>query len=78
MYSNNQVAINIAKNPVHHDRTKYIEIDRYFIKEKVKEGIVKLVYVPTNQQIADIMTKSLSPPNFENMISKLGVINSYS
>ena len=54
MYSDNQAAISIAKSLVHHDRTKHIEIDRNFIKEKVEEGIVKLVYVPTNQQTADI------------------------
>ena len=33
----NQSAINIAKNPVHHDRTKYVEINRHFIKEKLEE-----------------------------------------
>ncbi|KAF5456016.1 hypothetical protein F2P56_025533 [Juglans regia] len=53
-------AISIAKNPVHHDRTKHVEIDRHFIKEKIEEGIIKMLYVPTCLQTADILTKALS------------------
>jgi len=43
----NQLAINIAKNSVHHDRTKHVEINRHFIKEKIEEGIFKLFYTLT-------------------------------
>lgn len=42
----NQVAINIAKNLVHHDKTKHVEIDRRFIEEKI-EGIIQPVCTPT-------------------------------
>ena len=44
----NKAAIDIAKNPIHHDRTKHVEIDRHFIKEKLEERIIQLTYVPTN------------------------------
>jgi hypothetical protein len=45
LYYDNKAAIDIANNPVHHDRTKHIEIDRHFIKEKLDRGIICLPYV---------------------------------
>ena len=50
MFSDSQADINISKNPVHHDRTKHVEIDRHFISEKVNNGIVQLSYIPTRLQ----------------------------
>lgn len=40
LYCNNKAVINISLNPVQHDRTKYVEVDTYFIKEKVDDGII--------------------------------------
>lgn len=59
MFCDNPATISIAKNPVHHDRTKHVEIDHHFIKEKLKNGVILLQYTPTKCQIADILTKTL-------------------
>ncbi|RVX15027.1 Retrovirus-related Pol polyprotein from transposon RE1 [Vitis vinifera] len=72
------ISISIAKNPVHHDRTKHVEIYRYFITEKVTSDTVKLNYVPTKHQTADILTKALPRPNFEDLTCKLGLYDIYS
>ncbi|GJY04153.1 ribonuclease H-like domain-containing protein [Tanacetum coccineum] len=52
-------AIKIAANPVFHERTKHLEIDLYFVREKVLKGVFKTVKVDSANQIADILTKGL-------------------
>ena len=77
LYCDNQAAINISHNPVQHDRTKHVEVDRHFLKEKIESGIICITYVPTKEQIADIFTKSLPRSPFEDLICKLDLINVY-
>lgn len=77
LYCDNQAAIGIAHNPIHHDRTKHVEVDRHFIKEKIEKGVISM-YVPTKQQVADVFTKGLSRQNFEDIVDKLGMIDIYS
>ncbi|RVW84320.1 Copia protein [Vitis vinifera] len=78
MMCDNQAAISIAQNPMHHDRTKHVEIDRHFITEKVTSETVKLNYVPTKHQTADILTKALPRPNFKDLTCKVGLYDIYS
>ncbi|KAL5577658.1 hypothetical protein UlMin_019357 [Ulmus minor] len=78
LYCDNKSAISIAHNPVQHDRTKHIEVDRNFIKEKLDSGLVCTPYVSTTEQLADILTKGLSSKVFHGIISKLGMQNTYS
>ena len=47
LYCDNKAATSITHNPVYHDRTKYVGIDRHFIKEKIKDGMACIIYVPT-------------------------------
>ena len=73
LYCDNKVAIDIANNPVHHDRTKYIEIDRHFIKEKLDGGVICLPYVKSASQVADVLTKGLLVKIFSTFCSKFGL-----
>jgi len=47
LYCDNKSAISIAHNPVQHDRTKHIEVDRHFIKEKLDSGLICTPYIST-------------------------------
>lgn len=62
VYCDNVSAVYLTQNPVHHRRTKHIELDIHFVREKVALGHVRVLHVPTSQQFADIMTKGLPPP----------------
>ena len=73
----NKAAISIAKNPVHHDRTKHVEVDRHFIKEKVDNGIIDIDHVPSCSQTADILTKALPRHTYEGIRTNLGMIDIY-
>jgi hypothetical protein len=59
IYEDNQGCIALSENPILHKRTKHIDIRYHFTREKVETGEVKLVYVPTEDQLADLLTKPL-------------------
>ena len=64
LYCDNQAAINISHNPIHHDLTKHVEIDWHFIKEKLDNGLICPLYTPSSKQLADILTKGLPSSTF--------------
>jgi len=78
LYWYNKSTIDITCNPVQHDRTKHMEIDRHFMKEKLEEGLVCLLYILSNKQyVADVLTKGLNT-DFYNLVMKLGMEDIYS
>lgn len=71
----NQSTLHIARNPIFHERTKNIEIICYFTRDKVLEGLLQLNYMLTATQLADVLTKVLFRPHFQDLLSKLGMVN---
>ena len=77
LYCDNRATTSIAQNLVQHDRTKHVEIDRHFIKEKLEAKIVKLPFVKSEDQLADIFTKAVSSRVFYESLSKLDIDDIY-
>eukprot|EP00253_Pinus_taeda_P019905 PITA_19905 len=75
MLCDNTSAISISKNPVMHSKTKHIPIKYHFLWEHVLKQKVKLEYVPSKEQVVDILTKPLPRETFEYLRQKLGVVD---
>ncbi|GJZ35193.1 retrovirus-related pol polyprotein from transposon TNT 1-94 [Tanacetum coccineum] len=73
MYCDNKSAIALCCNNIQHSRSKHIEIRFHFIKEHVENGVIKLYFVNTEYQLADIFTKPLCRERIEFLINKLGM-----
>ncbi|EOY23262.1 Uncharacterized protein TCM_015215 [Theobroma cacao] len=65
------------KNPVQHDRTKHVKVDKIFIKEKLDELIVELPKIRSKDQLVDILTKAVSSRVFSKFLDKLGMCDIY-
>ena len=66
VYCDNISAVYLSTNLVHHQRTKHVEIDIHFVRERVALGAVRVLHVPTSLQYADIFTKGLPTVVFLN------------
>ena len=73
MWCDNQGAIALAYNPVYHAKTKHVELNIHFIREKVAAKKIVVQFVPGEDQTADILTKPLTFDQFHYLRSKLNV-----
>nr|GEY02062.1 retrovirus-related Pol polyprotein from transposon TNT 1-94 [Tanacetum cinerariifolium] len=71
LYCDNRSAITLCFNNIQHSRSKHIKIRHHFIREQVEKGVVKLYFVKTDYQLADIFTKALPIERFEFLLPRL-------
>jgi hypothetical protein len=73
LYSDNQSAIALAKNPVSHARAKHIDIRHHFIREAIQDKIIWVQYIPTSEMTADSLTKALGREKHEKCTARMGM-----
>jgi hypothetical protein len=75
LWCDSKSAISIANNYVQHDRTKHVEIDKFFIKKKLESELLELSHVATGNQVAYCLTKRLSSIDLVRLCDKIGLID---
>ena len=65
LYCDNKATISFTHNPVLHDRKKHVKVDKHFTKEKIEGGIVCMIYVPTEDQVLNLLIKCLLKKQFD-------------
>ena len=75
IYTDNQSALAVARNPVFHARTKHIEVHYHYVRERLSAGEkISLAYVPTEDNLVDIFTKALPREKFKAFRKALGLL----
>jgi hypothetical protein len=74
IFSDNQAAVSIAHHPEHHARTKHINIAHHFLRDLVQDGVLNLVYIKTEDNLADIFTKPLPKKVHQDLMYEIGIL----
>lgn len=69
-----QSAIHLAKNQVHHARTKHIDVRYHFVRDVIEEGRISLAKVHTDENSADMLTKVVSGGKFQHCLDLLNIL----
>ena len=73
LYGDNQGAISLAKNPTHHAKTKHVDVQLHFIRDHIEKGTINIEYCPTEDMLADLMTKGLPRDRHARLLGMLGM-----
>ena len=78
IHCDNQSCVKMSMNPVQHDRTKHVEMKYHYVQEMVQRCAVEPRYIPTDEHIADVLTKPLGRRKFVYFQDKIGVMENVS
>lgn len=73
IFADNQGSLALAKNPVYHSRTKHIDVQHHFIRELIQKKVIVLQYVPTADNVADVLTKPLPASKHLQFMKSMGL-----
>ena len=74
IFTDSQSTLAVARNPIFHAHTKHIEVHYHYVRERLLAGEISLAYVPTQDNLADLFTKSLPRETFEAFRKALGLL----
>lgn len=77
IWEDNQSTIHLAKDAKHHGRSKHIDVRYHFVRQYQEDNLVKVRYIPTGENIADMFTKPLSKSVFEKHKHSIGLLEKY-
>ena len=74
LYSDNQSAITLTRDAQFHARSKHFDVQNHFVREKVENGVIDIIYIPTDNNIADVFTKALPKAKHRKFRENLGML----